>query len=467
MRIRLLRYLLTSCLPCLVVSCLDGGSQPLASTELTEPSSATAVAATAPAGAGPGARDRTSMPATLRMAFLRTRQKAPGYDFAADAAGTLRARMGGYGTTAEVAATPRGVRISGMDLGIATASVGRGGAAGSRVVRSRHAEGQELVLDRDEGVEERYLAGPLGLEQSYLVGSSPAGQGPLAIEVAFDGLAPEAVEGASDRVLLRDEAGDVRGGYRDLVAADAAGRELGARMEVRGGGVALVIDDAGARYPLRVDPIVWTQEAELTAADGAAGDTFGQSVSVSGGTAIVGAAGHVANGNQGAAYVFVQSGTTWTQQAELTASDGAASVGFGTSVSVSGGTAVVGAPSHKVGTNAVQGAAYVFVQSGTTWTQQAELTAADGAPFDRFGSAVSVSGGTAVIGAYSHTVGPNALQGAAYVFVQSGTTWTQQAELTAGDGVCERPLRHFGVGERRHRHRGFPFPPGRNEREPG
>jgi MYXO-CTERM domain-containing protein len=428
------------CLLLVVVSCLDGRSS---DPESIGPSPAASSSAKAAAGSEQASLRKTPMPATLWMAFLRTQQKAAGYDFVSDAAGTLRARAGSHDATAAVVATPRGVRLSRNDggelsLGVETRSVGRDGAARSRGVLRHRAEGQELVLDREDDVEERYLAGPLGLEQSFVVRARPEGQGPLAIEVAFDGLTPEAAGGAPLRVLLRDEAGRVRAGYRDLVAADAEGRELPARMLVREGGVALVIEDAGASYPLRVDPVVWTQQAELTAGDGAAGDQFGYSVSVSGGTAIVGAHTRYvgANARQGAAYIFVKSGATWTQQAELTASDGAASDRFGNSVSVSGGTAIVGALDHTVGANAQQGAAYIFVQSGGTWTQQAELTASDGAAGDEFGYSVSVSGGTAVVGAFNHTVGANAQQGAAYVFVQSGGTWTQQAELTASDGAA-------------------------------
>src|SRR6185437_11691068 len=168
----------------------------------------------------------------------------------------------------------------------------REGARASRGVLDRHAEGQELVLAREDDVEERYLAGPLGVEQSFVVHERPEGRGPLAIEVAFDGLTPGAEGEAVDRVVLRDEAGVVRAGYRDLAAADADGRELPARMEVREGGVALVVEDEGARYPVRVDPIVWVQQAELTASDGAADDFFGLSVAVSDGIALIGAPDH-------------------------------------------------------------------------------------------------------------------------------------------------------------------------------
>ena len=217
--------------------------------------------------------------------------------------------------------------------------------------------------------------------------------------------------------------------------------------------MALVIDDAGASYPLRVDPLAWTQEAELTASDGAANDEFGAVVAVSDGIAVVGAPYHQVGSNvdQGAAYVFSQNGSTWTQQAELTASDGAAGDELGASVSVSGGIAVVGAYTHDL-----TGAAYVFVQSGATWAQQAELTASDGAAGDRFGAVVAVSGGTAVVGAPYHQVGSNFRQGAAYVFVQGGTTWAQQAELTASNGGAQLLFGSRGVGERRHRRRRLP-----------
>src|SRR5215472_6459861 len=107
------------------------------------------------------------------------------------------------------------------------------------------------------------------------------------------------------------------------------------------------------------------------------------------------------------------------QQAKLTAAGGVSGDEFGYSVAISGSTAVVGAP-YK---NSSTGAAYVYVQSGTAWSQQAKLTAAGGASGDFFGTSVALSGSTAVVGAY----GKNSNAGAAYVFVRSGTAWSQQA----------------------------------------
>ncbi|MBN1976554.1 MAG: FG-GAP repeat protein, partial [Anaerolineae bacterium] len=189
----------------------------------------------------------------------------------------------------------------------------------------------------------------------------------------------------------------------------------------------------------------WTEQAKLTASDGAAEDHFGNSVALSGNTALVGAPYDEVGANyaQGSAYVFTRSGAAWTQQVKLTASDGAASEQFGASVALAGDTALVGAYGDGVGANDGQGSAYVFTRSGTAWAQQAKLTASDGAEWDQFGISVALSGDadTALVGAYYDGVGANDGQGSAYVFTRSGTTWTQQAHLTAADGATND---HFG-----------------------
>ena len=182
----------------------------------------------------------------------------------------------------------------------------------------------------------------------------------------------------------------------------------------------------GAAYVFVRSNGVWSQQQELTASDGAAGDSFGEAVSVSADTAVIGA--YCKNGYQGAAYVFIRNGGVWAQQQKLLASDGAAGEYFGNSASVSGDTAVIGAESPPLNR---PGAAYVFVRSGAAWSQQQKLSASDGAANDDFGGSVSVSGDTAVIGA----LGKTSKQGAAYVFSRSGGVWNQQQELTAPDGA--------------------------------
>jgi hypothetical protein len=107
--------------------------------------------------------------------------------------------------------------------------------------------------------------------------------------------------------------------------------------------------------------------------------------------------------------VFTHDGTAWIQQAKLTAIDARVNDEFGYSVAVSGSTAVFGA----IAKNSLTGAAYVFVRSGTAWSPQAKLTASDGVAGDKFGSSVAISAITVVVGAY----GRNSSTGAAYVFL--------------------------------------------------
>ena len=182
------------------------------------------------------------------------------------------------------------------------------------------------------------------------------------------------------------------------------------------------------------------QQSELNASDGADGNYFGCSVAISGDTALVGTPGEINNQSYGpgAAYVFTRSGTTWVQQAKLTASDGADGDYFGYSVALSGDTALVGA----YGANGFEGAAYVFTRSGTTWTQQAELTDPDVGSISSpggfyFGGAVALDGDTALIGADATTVGGQNLAGTAFVFTRAGTGWSEQAKLTAADVTAE------------------------------
>jgi hypothetical protein len=182
---------------------------------------------------------------------------------------------------------------------------------------------------------------------------------------------------------------------------------------------------------------VWRQQAKLVASDGAPGDWFGYTVALNADTAIVGAPYHTVGSKtgQGAAYVFVRNGGAWTQQAELVASDGAASDWFGHGVALSGDTAVIGAYLDDVGNNVAQGSAYVFVRSGGLWTQETRLVASDGAAYDQLGRSVALSGDTILVGAARDTLGGNMHDGAAYVFVRIFGAWTQQAKLVSRSGA--------------------------------
>jgi hypothetical protein len=203
------------------------------------------------------------------------------------------------------------------------------------------------------------------------------------------------------------------------VALDNDTAAIGAWSDTIGGNT-----QQGSTYVFVRTGTTWTQQAKLTATDGHAQDFFGSSVAISADTILIGSDWHDvgANANQGAAYVFVRSGTSWSQQEQLTASDGAASDEFGHAVALLGDTAVIGAWLHDVADAIDEGSAYTFTRSGTTWTQQQELTAADSAVGDQFGTSVALSGNTLIAGAWADIVGANTAQGTATIFAQPTPT---------------------------------------------
>lgn len=209
---------------------------------------------------------------------------------------------------------------------------------------------------------------------------------------------------------------------------------------------------AGAAYVFQRSGTQWTQQAYLKASNTEAGDFFGWSVAVSGDTIVVGALAEDSSGtgvnpalndnngtNSGAAYVFVRSGVTWTQQAVIKASNTGINDAFGF-VALDGDTLVIGAPGEDSASTSINGredldtapssgAAYVFTRTGTVWTQQAYLKASNAEVRDNFGISVAVSGSTVVIGA--HKQGSTAIDsGAAYAFIGLGVL--SDAD---GDGV--------------------------------
>jgi len=223
------------------------------------------------------------------------------------------------------------------------------------------------------------------------------------------------------KVIAFDGAADDYFGYSVALSGDTAL-------------VGAVGDDSvtGAAYVFVKSGGIWAFTAKLTASDGVADDYFGWSVALSGDTALVGASWD--DGYKGSAYVFVKPGGGWatgTETGKLTVSDGEAYDFFGNSVALSGDTALVGANYD----DGYKGSAYVFVKPGGGWatgTETAKLTASDGLAYDQFGISVALDGDTALVGAYL-----NEPTGSAYVFVKPGGGWatgTETAQLTASDG---------------------------------
>ena len=346
----------------------------------------------------------------------------------------------------------------------------RGVAESARIT----AEGSRVAYDWDATLQEWYVNDGRGLEHGYTVRERPCGGGagtgtgtdPLTFTLGVrGGLRPE-VEVDGRGVRFVDPAGTTVLSYSGLVVSDAEGRTLAARFEPAGDFLRLAIDERGARYPLTVDPIA--QQAYIKASNTNKGDLFGYALSQSGNTVVVGAYAEASNATgvdglqssndapfSGAAYVFVRSGSTWTQQAYLKASNSQAGDLFGASVAISGDTIIIGAENESSGATGVNGdqfadfagssgAAYVFVRNGTTWSQEAYLKASNTEALDHFGYTVSIEGDTVAVAALSEdssSAGVDADQfdngalnsGAVYVFTRSGTTWSQQAYIKASN----------------------------------
>jgi hypothetical protein len=215
----------------------------------------------------------------------------------------------------------------------------------------------------------------------------------------------------------------------------------------------LQVDVASAGYPLTSDPLL-QKGAKLTSGEVENEAGFGTSAALSadGSTLLIG--GPQDGGSQGAAWMFVRSGSSWTRQGPKQtpgeasggtgleecseeAADEAGECAFGKSVALSadGDTALVGDPSS----GSTPGAAWVFTRSEGTWTRGPVLMSAGGDDEGRFGKSVTLSadGDTALIG----DPGASAQRGTAWVFTRSGDTWTHQATLTDIEGS---PLAHFG-----------------------
>ncbi|MCE5340561.1 MAG: FG-GAP repeat protein [Planctomycetaceae bacterium] len=170
----------------------------------------------------------------------------------------------------------------------------------------------------------------------------------------------------------------------------------------------------GAAYVYRRVSGAWTQQQKLTASDGAAGDCFGISVAINGDYIIVGA--NKANSNKGAAYIFHKNtSSVWGQHKRVKVSDGLSGDLFGQSVTIYGNWAAVGAE----GDNGKKGSIYIFTVSDTTSeTESSRLVSSTQAASARFGCSVSMYGTRMIVGAYTENS-----RGAAYFFGQSSGIW--------------------------------------------
>lgn len=143
--------------------------------------------------------------------------------------------------------------------------------------------------------------------------------------------------------------------------------------------------------------------------------------------------------------------TSGSQNAELTAPDGAADDSLGSAVAISGSTIVATAIGHKIGANDAQGAGYVYTQPAGGWAstnQAAELTASDGGDNDELGYSAAIQGSTVVLGAPYHDDPSGTAVGAAYLYAEPSAGWrasTETQQLLPGPN--DAPGSGLGFGE--------------------
>lgn len=214
--------------------------------------------------------------------------------------------------------------------------------------------------------------------------------------------------------------------FGDSVSLDADTAVVSSRNDDDNG------SGSGSVYVFGWDGANWQQIDKLKASDAAQGDNFGYSVSLFNTRLLIGSTGDDDNGSSsGSAYIFDKINSVWQQSNKLIALDGASGDGFGRSVSLSNNRALIGAYRDDDGGSS-SGSAYVFDLSGITWSQSAKLVALDAMADDFFGQSVSLFNDRALVGAYKDD-NLSTDSGSAYIFELSGITWSQTDKLLAND----------------------------------
>jgi hypothetical protein len=276
----------------------------------------------------------------------------------------------------------------------------------------------------------------MGLEQGFTVERPPAGKNgqplTIALRISGDYVAALSGDGQSAKLKSRNDRHELN--YAGLSATDASGRDLRAWIELQQSSLLIKVEDAGARYPIVVDP--WFQMAKVVASDRVSSYELGVAVAMSGDVLVAGAP---ISDSFGSVYVFVKPKNGWahvSQTAVLTPTGTGNDDVVGASVAISGDTVVAGSPQNAYG-NKDAGAAYVFVKPAGGWkdtTDVARLTSSEAGA--AFGASVAIEGDTIVVGHPDQY--PATTPGAVDVFVKPVQGWkhaTETARLLAADGL--------------------------------
>ncbi len=373
-----------------------------------------------------GAREAFSALIGARQAAYRAGAVAGGFEAANPAQG-LGERFGRSGVEISTGA---------LRVGLGLRSVAFGRVSEQLADPLPSARGNSVRYARS-GLSEWYRNGPVGLEQGFTIAAAPAGEGsqPLTLTLAATGNGRAKLAATPTSVTWSGpEGSSLR--YGELSATDARGRSLPTRIGLERGALTLRVDTSGARYPIRIDPLM--QQAKLLSGAKAGIDRFGRSVALSadGNTALIGEPR--ASNEVGAAWVFARTGATWALEAKLEGQGHAGGV-FGRSVALSaaGDVALVGEPGREGST----GGAWAFVRGDSGWERVQLLEGVGESPRGEFGARVALSGDgkTALVSA----ILDRGRAGSVWAFTSSEGKWAEQAELQGGG---EEGAGQFGRG---------------------
>lgn len=218
--------------------------------------------------------------------------------------------------------------------------------------------------------------------------------------------------------------------FGSAVAIDGDWLVVGSPFATSGDGAA-----SGQTYTYNFTGATWALQQTLDPVNRSANDNFGASAAIEGTTLVVGSrTADTLQPASGAAYVFTRTGSVYSEQQRLVASDGLTADNFGVAVGLSGDSVIVGANFARISALDAAGAAYVFTRTGSVWSQQQKLVAPTAGELDEYGSDVDIEGNTAIVG-HRNEDSAFANSGAARIYTRSGSTWTLHTTLTAADAA--------------------------------
>jgi hypothetical protein len=359
--------------------------------------------------------------------------------------------------------TAQGVEISRDDAHVRLSldAYGHGSDLGKVTSAAATRVGENRVEYRHPGIAEWYVNGPLGLEQGFTIQQAQkTSSGRLTVALALTGNMTAKVDDDGKSATLSDNHNKRQFNYAGLIATDADGKELSSRLEVAGARLLIKVDDAHARYPVTIDPLLYQYQSTLPATFTNPYTDGGVSVAVDGKpkdfVVVVGAqyaiqprSIHGDGKSSGVVYVFESlnccaANTTWTRST-LYPFHGANGDAFGASVSIEnnaylsseGKSIVVGAPKRTVNGNTAQGEAYVFVRPAGGWanrSENADLTNGSGQAGFEFGFSVSIQGNNIAVGEPQPPYGSSCTPcgaGGAYVYAKPTGGWATTSTPSA------------------------------------